>query len=158
MVLLNSLANRAHRTYKMQCFSHLQAHNLDLDLKFKKLEKHYKFDTKHKILKAWARHVKRLTNERELEEYERRKKAQIILENKSQQFKDRTLQLRLFKLLRKYMTLVHAERQIEQEHENRKNQIDEFFSNLRNKATREKEMEEQQNQIAENNKKLRMEL
>lgn len=58
--------------------------------------------------------------------------------------RNRNLALSLFRMFQKYLNLVHAERQIEEEHEARKHQIDEFFTNLRNKATREKELEQQQ--------------
>lgn len=66
VVLLNSLVTRWHRTLKVHCFSHLQAHYLDLDLKKKKLDKHCQFKTKQKILKAWLSHIRSLVRQREL--------------------------------------------------------------------------------------------
>jgi hypothetical protein len=37
IVLLNSMVTRSQRNHKYQCFSHMQAFYLELDLKFKKL-------------------------------------------------------------------------------------------------------------------------
>lgn len=158
VVLLNSLVNRSHRTLKVQCFGHLQAHYLDLDLKMKKLEKHFKFTTRHKILKAWLGHIRARFRQRELEAFEKQKQREVIMEKQADDLRFRAQALSLIKMLKKNVHLAHAERQIEEEHEARKQQIDEFFNNLRNKATREKEMEEHQKQIERNKEELKKQL
>ena len=73
IVILNSLMVRKTRSHKIATINQLQAHSLQLGLKFNKLSKHVKFDRKHKILKNWHRFVKVRANEREIEKYEAEK-------------------------------------------------------------------------------------
>lgn len=75
IVILNSLVVRKTRSHKIASFNQLQAHSLQLGLKFIKLSKHVTFDRKHKILKNWNRFVKTRINEREIEKYEAAKQA-----------------------------------------------------------------------------------
>lgn len=98
--------------------------------------------------------AKQIIQTREIEAYEKQKKALIIKVQKAEDFRVTHLQKILFRNLKKNIQLMKVERQIEQEHEARKNQIDEFFNNLRNKATQDKE----QDQIEENKVKLQQEL
>ena len=139
VVLLNSLHIRSGRNNKFHAFCRIQQNLLDLNLKFKKMKNHYQFSQKHKILKIWANKAKLIVQERELIEYNRQKQRQIALENKADKFKLNSLYKLTLKSLKKHVQTEQAEREIEFEHEQRKNQIDNFFANLKEKIERENE-------------------
>lgn len=70
VVLINSLVVRQTRNFKFAGFSQLQAHNLELALKFKKLQKHVFYSKKYKIIRNWNQYVKNQQHQREIEQYE----------------------------------------------------------------------------------------
>lgn len=109
IVILNSLVVRKSRSYKIASFDQLQAHSLQLGLKYNKLSKHVNFDTKHKILKNWNRFVKARTNEREIEKYEAAKRAYLLLQDKADKMKLHTLYKLTLKSLKANITQSQAE-------------------------------------------------
>ena len=123
-IMLNSLVLRQHRTHKYHSFSQLQSHMLELNLKYKKLRCHSHFNQKQKILRLWHSDVKSKQLHRKLQQEEQERQRTLLLENKADRAKYLTLLKTGFRSLSRYALTRKSEKQIEAEHEARKNQID----------------------------------
>jgi len=81
----------------------------------------------------------KIQTQKELEEYEREQQRIAVKEMTSDNHKRRSLKRKVIKAMRKNAKSNQAEREIEREHETRKNTIDEFFVNLKERARMEEE-------------------
>ena len=141
-IMLNSLLIRSQRTHRFQTFSMLQQHSLTLGVKSKKLEKHISYSKRYKIFKLWLTHVRSLQLEREQIEYERQREIELIQTNRAIEKRDLWIKRAGIRSLWKNIQIERAEREIEREHKQRKNKIDMFFTQLKDKIQKEKGEEE----------------
>ena len=80
-----------------------------------------------------------MRNEREVENYERKKQLEIALNNRADRFHLHSLYKTTIKSLQKIISYQRGQREIEEEHEQRKDQIDSFFANLKQKVKNEQD-------------------
>eukprot|EP00347_Sterkiella_histriomuscorum_P024200 403331963 len=138
-IILDQILVRQMKRQKYQVFETLNQFNLELQFKEQKLARHSNFVQKRKFMKSWLKLTLKIQYERELEQYEKEKQKLIIMEQTAQIHRNRVLKRNCFKVLIKNIQVTKRNKEIEEEHDRMKGQIDSFFTNLREKAKYEEE-------------------
>lgn len=81
--------------------------------------------------------------------FDNEQQRQVVLGQKAKEFRSSHLLKMLYRLIKKHVSVSVAEREIEMEHEDRKNKIDEFFTNLKSKVKKENHEEKSKKEIKE---------
>lgn len=138
-ILLTSVITSRHRHLKGQMFHCLSAYSQHLNFKEQKMDKLRRCQEKSRFFRLWQNLWMKMQTQKELEEYEREQQRIAVKEMTADNHKRRCLKRKVIKAMRKNAKSNQAEREIEREHETRKNTIDEFFVNLKERARMEEE-------------------
>ncbi|CDW77766.1 UNKNOWN [Stylonychia lemnae] len=148
-VILGQVIQNSLKQVKYQAFEAINTFNLELQFKEQKLARHQKFQTTRKFFRVWIQQLRKQIQQRELEEYEKEQQRQRVMEQTAENHFLRILKRKCFKSLVKNIKNMQNERQIQEEHDKMKNQIDSFFTNLKEKAKNEEEKLKQLNEYNE---------
>lgn len=93
-----------------------------------------KFTTKTKFLRSWLALTRKLRADREAAYYAEAQQHQKLISDKADSFRDFKLIVFVMRQFKLFAKLSAEERELERDHELRKNQIDQFFTNLKSKV------------------------
>ena len=142
-VILSGVFQRKLRQSKTKAFDSLLMYSRKLDLIFKRQEKSRVHRIKTEVMRQWSITVKQSRYERQLENEERERRFLEQVEQRALKRLDVKRMKLVWRSLMLNMQYSKDEKLIESEHNQRKNQIDNFFTNLKKKVEGEKsKMEE----------------
>lgn len=138
-ILLSNVFTKRQRHLKGQLFQQLVSYTRHLHFKSQTISKMQAFATKSTFYRLWRTLYTSAIAQRELELYERQQQELLVKEHTAELHRRRVVKLTILKAFKKNVKWEQEGRRIEQQHEQRKYAIDEFFENLKEKARNEEE-------------------
>ncbi len=139
---LQCASSRRARMLKQQAFDAVSYYSQHLQYTESKLAKASQFTTKTKFLRTWLALTRKQRASREEAEYFKAQQQLKVISDKADTFREFKLIVHVMRALKLFAKQVAEERELEREHEQRKNQIDQFFTNLKSKVSSENHLKQ----------------